>query len=188
MTIVKSFTYRGAAEEWSNTYHLTDHPADEAGWRTLSDWLMGYEKTVYSARCTIERSLCYDDSDDPVTYTYNLADWGGVVSGTFSASAGAQAPGDVAAWVRWFTGDRNSKGKPVYLRKYFHDVEVNGYPNADQITSTQVTAYQAFGDQLLTPIHAGISLAKPDGSLPDGPAACSTYATTRTLKRRGRRP
>jgi hypothetical protein len=188
ITLVKTVNYRGAAEEWANQYHMTLAPSDPAGWRTAVDGLIAQEKTVYSNRVTIVRALCYTDTDLPAVYNYILADFAGNVSGTFSPTAGSATPGDVAGWVRWATGDVNSKGKMIYLRKYFHDVEVDTPPNEDRITTNQHTAYVNFGVALLSALGGGFALAKPDGVEPDGPSAVSTYATTRTLKRRGRRP
>jgi hypothetical protein len=188
ITLIKTFNYRGAAEEWGNTYHMRDAATDPASWRDAVDGLIDQEKTVYSDRVTIVRALCYEDTDDNAVYTYILADFAGNVPGTLGGTGGSATPGDVAGWVRWFTGDLNSKGKAVYLRKYFHDVQVNGAPNEDQITTLQVAAYQAFGDALMSSLTGGFTLAKPNGDVPDGPARASTYATTRTLHRRGRRP
>jgi hypothetical protein len=189
VTLVKTFTYRGLPEDWANTYAMTTAPTTPALWRTAIDGLIAQEKTLYSNRVTIYKAYCYADLAAAVTYVYDLALFAGVVPGTFSGSAGAATPGDVAGWVRWDTGRRSSRGKPVYLRKYFHDVEVNGAPNQDQVTSTQLTAYNAFGTALLSALGGGFALADPHtGALPPGPRASSSFATTRTLERRGKRP
>jgi hypothetical protein len=188
MTVLKFFNYRGAGEIWSNQYHMTLAPSDPAGWRTAADGLIAQEKTVYSNRVHIFQVLCYEDTDASSVYTYTLADFAGNVDGTLGGTGGAATPGDVAAWVRWDTGRRSSSGKAVYLRKYFHDVQVNGAPNEDQVLAAQVTAYLAFGNALLTALGGGFALAGPDGEEPPGPVQASTYATTRTLHRRGRRP
>lgn len=188
VTLIKTMTYDGATEEWSNQYHMTLAPSDPAGWRTAVDGLIAQEKTVYTSRVTIVSALCYEDTDDASVYTYDLALFGGVVAGTLSAGSSLGLPGDVAGWVRWDTGRRSSSGKPIYLRKYFHDVRSDGSPTLDSIYSTQRTAYLAFGTALLSALGGGFALAGPDGVEPPGPRAASTYATTRTLHRRGRRP
>ena len=104
------------------------------------------------------------------------------------ATAGTDTPGDTAAWVRWATGSLNSNGKAIYLRKYFHDVYYEVATTPDTIADGQKTAYNTFGTAMLTPITGSISMAGPDGEAPPGPRDRSTYITTRTLKRRGRRP
>jgi hypothetical protein len=188
ITIIKSFSYRDAAEEWSNQYHLNDAPTDAAGWRDLADDLIALEKTVYSSRVNVVRALCYEDTSDSAVYSYILADFGGNVPGTFSTSAGVEAPGDVAMTLRLATGDLNSKGKMIYLRKYFHDVEVRGSGHPDEVAVDQVTALQAFGDAMLGAFSGTFAMVDTHGVVPAGPAKAQTYATTRTLKRRGRRP
>ena len=186
--MIKEFPYRGATEEWSNQYHTLRAAADPAGWRDLVDGLIAAEKTVYTSVTTVVRALCYDDTDDAAVYSYDLADFAGVVPGTLAPGSALHLPGDTASWVRWNTGDVSSTGKPVYLRKYFHDVLSTGSPNFDVIYVNQRTALQDFGDLLLDVLTGDFELCSPSGTAPVGPAKNSTYATTRTLHRRGRRP
>lgn len=188
VTLIKSFGYRGAAEEWSNQYHVSAAPTDAAGWRDLVDDLAALEKGVYSTRVTIVRALCYEDTDDDSVYTYNLADFAGIVHGTLDVSSWFPVSGDDAGWVRWDTGRRSSTGKRIYLRKYFHDVYYEVVTTMDTIADGQKTAYQTFGDAMLDDFSGTIHMVGPDGSQPTGLASRSTYITTRTLKRRGRRP
>jgi hypothetical protein len=145
-------------------------------------------KTVLTPATTILRVLCYHDTDADAVYTYQLADFGGVVVGTMDVSAGHEAPGDCASWVRWATGETNSRGKAIYLRKYFHNVYVDETTN-DLLTTPTVDALQTFGDAMLAEGMGDAGLmCGPDGNVPAGPARAATYATTRTLKRRGARP
>lgn len=189
VTLIKTMNYRGLPEQWSNTYDMTVAPTTPTLWRTAIDGLIAQEKTVYSNRVTIIKAYCYDDLALAVTYVYDLSLFAGTVPGTLGGSGGAATPGDVAGWVRWDTGRRGSTGKPVYLRKYFHDVQVDGAPNEDHILTAQQTAYNAFGTALLSALGGGFALADPStGALPPGPRACSNFATTRTLHRRGKRP
>lgn len=194
ITIVKKFTYRGdPTEEFSNTYHLTGAvPADDAAWRTLFDALVAQEKTVYSATNTVIRGYGYatDNPDDNSVWSVNLDGSTGFlpVAGTLTVTSATPAPGDCAVWVRWKTSRLNSKGKAIYLRKYFHGVWLNS-GTADDVMTGQKTALAAFGTKLR------------DGSFVDGrtitaqthtdtilSSSASSYATTRTLKRRGKRP
>lgn len=186
--LIKSFAYRGQDEEWSNLYHFSGAGSDPANWRDMTDALVTLEKTVYSNRVTILRALCYDNTDNDSVYTYDLADYAGVVPGTLSPSLGDVAPGDVAGWVRWDTGTRSSRGKPIYLRKYFHDVMVEAGTNADIIDGTQQVAYLAYGNLMMSEDFAGKSFTGPAGAAPPGPAKASYYATTRTLRKRSKRP
>jgi hypothetical protein len=188
VTLVKTFEYRGAQEEWANTYHMTLAPSDPAGWRTAVDGLIAQEKTLYTSDVVILRALCYTDTSLASVYTYDLASFGGTVPGTLVIGTGSRAPGDVAAWVRWDTGRRSTRGKTIYLRKYFHDVYVESGSSSDIVSPDWRTAAAAFGTAMLSALGGGFALAGPDGVQPPGPAGHSTYATTRTLERRGRRP
>lgn len=188
ITVIKSFAYRGAAEEWSNQYHISDTPVDAAAWRDVVDDLIALEQPVVSNHVTFLRAYCYEDTDNSSVYTYELADFAGTVLGTLSAGALYPTSGDDAGWVRWDTGRTSSTGKKVYLRKYFHDVWNESAATRDYVATAQKGAFQDLGDALLADFSGTIHMVGPDGNQPPGPAGASTYITTRTLKRRGRRP
>ena len=188
ITIIKSFEYRGVDEEWSNQYHLSDAPSTDADWRTVVDDMIALEIACYSDRVTVLRAYCYTDSDNPSVYTYDLALFGGTVPGELTASDGITQAGDAAGWVRWWTGRTSSSGKKIYLRKYFHDVHGLSEVAPDTIHGDWVTQYQGFATTLLSAFSGSISMVGPDGTAPPGPALSGSYVTTRTLKRRGRRP
>jgi hypothetical protein len=108
------------------------------------------------------------------------------IPGTLS-SLEDQLPGDAAMVARWATGRTSSKGKPIYLFKYFHGV-VEGNP-PDGILAAQATALQDYADAMLDELGStSLKMAGPDGVVPIGGAHASPWVTTRTLKRRGRRP
>ena len=188
VVVIKSFNYRGAYEEWSNAYHLSGAASGPSQWRDWADALIALEKHVYTSRVTIRRVLCYDDTDANSVYTYDLSAFAGVVTGDLDMTDFFISSGDDAGWVRWDTGRVSSSGKKIYLRKYFHDVYYQARATPDEVASDQQTAYQAFGDALLGDILTGLNMVGPDGSQPTGDAGRSSYLTTRTLKRRGRRP
>jgi hypothetical protein len=189
IVVIKSFTYRGSPEEWSNKYHFQgDAPSDPAGWRDLADAFIDQEKDILTDVVTIERVLCYADTDDPAVYSYDLAAFGGVVPGTYvtGSSADLLEPGDVAGLIRWNTGRVSTKGKPVYLFKYYHGVmHDSGHPDA--IRASLKTAYATFANAIRTATGDWPGLADKTGTEPVGYLA-ESYLTTRTLKRRGRRP
>lgn len=188
VTSIKTFTYRDGPEEWSNRYHFTGSaPSSPADWRSLCDDLVDIEKAVISDLVQIVRFLCYEDTDNDSVYTYDLTAYAGAVTGTFSASSSAhQMSGDVAYDVRWNTGRITSKGKPIYLRKYFHGGLFDS-SDRDKPDSSLLTAMGTFGAAVETSSGDWPGLAGPDGTAPIGYLAMP-YLTTRTLKRRGRRP
>jgi hypothetical protein len=99
--------------------------------------------------------------------------------------------GDQAAVVEWKMNRLNAKGKPIYLRKYFHLPAISSADH-DALDSTYVTTLNTFATQVMT-FHGGIRTG-PRDKLPAIPADAAVahevipWVTTRTLKRRGKRP
>jgi hypothetical protein len=204
LTVVKRFTYRGdASEEFSNTYWLTgDIPADATEWRALFDAMVTQEKTCYNNGVNVIRGYGYADNTG-----HRSGDTGTVaasvwtvdltvspetpVAGTITLGAGESvAPGDAAAWARWKTSRLTDPGgKPIYLRKYFHGINMQAAPNQDQIKATQKTNLAAFAEKLRDGTFIDARTVTAAGSTDTITATgASTYVTTRTLKRRGKRP
>jgi hypothetical protein len=194
LTIVKAFTYRGdSTEEFSNTYHLTGTvPDTPTAWRTLFDALVAQEKTVYASAVSVVRGYAYatDNPSDDSVWSVDLVTDSGVVPGTLSLGTGTPAPGDCAVWVRWKTSRLTSPGsKPIYLRKYFHGALMASGGVGDTILASQKTALLALGAKLqdgsFTEARTITAQAHDDTIVSH---AASSYITTRTLKRRGKRP
>jgi hypothetical protein len=189
VTLVKTMTYRGdPLEEWSNSYHLDAAPASRADWVTLVIALATLEKTCYHSGNTITKALVYDDSDNPATYSLDAVTDAFHFAGTASVSSAWWMAGDQAATVGIDTGLNGLSGKPIWLRKYYHGgVLVTSTP--DSLASGYITALSTFAGGLVsTAIVTGIHFADKAGRRPDGPVRVDPYSTTRTLKRRGKRP
>lgn len=189
--LVKTFTYRGNPEEWGNGYHLFGSaPGGPSDWRNIVDELVANERHLYTSNVSAIRALCYDDYSPGHSsiYTYQLADFAGPVAGDLSLGvASHECPGDDAVWAAWDTGKLSSRGKPIWLRKYFHPGWVhNG--DIDAVASEQVTALNTFATWAPEPGTYWPGIADKDGDLPTGGTRVSLSVTTRTLKRRGRRP
>lgn len=190
ITMIQSFTYRQAVEEFSNQYHfLGDAPSDEAGWNALCTELLTLLIPIFPATVTFKRAYAYDDTAADSVYTIELPVFAGPPSGSLSVSSGSyQAPGDSAMWIRWKTARVNSKGRPIYLRKYYHGVVITPESgDGDLIFYDQRAALDTLAGALNTTTGDWPGLCGPDGVAP-GAHTHSIYATTRTLKRRGARP
>lgn len=193
IVLILGFTYRGALEEYSSTFHFNGAtPASEAGWKTVADELWTALKPALPATVSLRRAYGYEDGDptDPSVATVDyVVNYGGAVPGTLTvASTHEVAPGDSAATLRLSSPKRSVKGKPVYSIRYFHPaVFVDLAP--DVLSSTQKTPLETFGGKLVdgTLVNFG-HLTLPDGTVCTTPARAGTYITTRTLKRRGKRP
>jgi hypothetical protein len=189
IVLIKRFTYRGNPEEYSNQYHFTETPpASPAGWKTLVDALAAQEKTLYVSDTKIVRAYCYEDADHDATTTVDYTALAAEIPGTYVQGTNILCPGDCATWIRWSTAKKSSKGKAVYLRKYFHNALVSGSgPNDDAIVAALKTPMLAFGNKVRDGSLTGFTMCGPDGTAAGTPVVAN-WVTTRTLKRRGKRP
>ena len=190
ITLVKKFTYRGdATEEFSNTYHFTGSvPSDATAWLALMNALATQEKTIYPSSVSVIRAYGYatdNPADDSVWASGAITP----IAGTLTLSGAPLAPGDSAVWCRWKTSRNNSKGKAIYLRKYFHPAVMQSTTQPDDVYGTQYTALQAFGTKLMDgSFDSGRTLTAQTHDDTLISRASSLFITTRTLKRRGKRP
>lgn len=193
ITMVQKMVYRGdAGEEWSNTYHFKDPPPDnDDDWLARVTELSLIVKPIIPTTGHIVRAYGYDSDDDHASSVY-LKDWehdAGPLAGTYS-SFGTDFPlaGDQAVFAWWRTDRRNSRGKLVYLRKYIHDGFCS-FDNPDLPGPGYKTAIETYAAALgsgSTPFAGGLRSRTHDDTITA--AGCTDYVTTRTLKRRGKRP
>lgn len=192
LTIVKRFDYRGnTQEEWSNHYWLSGStPADNAAWRTLFDLLCTEEKKCYTGNTSIVGGYGYSSTADDAHAVWSVdltvAPWTPVL-GSLPVTGGIGIAGDQAGWVRWTLDRFNSKGKRIYLRKYFHGGLV-GPAGGDALLASWVTAMNNFGQKLQDGTFTGARVTTDKLGTAVIGHAVSPFVTTRTLKRRGKRP
>ena len=187
---VKRFTYRGAMEEWTNGYHFVgDAPANPTEWDSLFNALWDMEKLIFSPTTFITRAYGYEDFSPGHTsvYSLDLVPTSSEIAGTFTA-LDQRSAGDQASTCRWKTARFTSKGKPIYLRKYYHDIQTTAASGeGDNLESAYKTALTTLATDLNTISGDWPGIAGPDGVAP-GASEVMPFATTRTLKRRGKRP
>jgi hypothetical protein len=190
LTLIKEFTYRGSAEEWSNTYHFSGTvPSSDALWKALADAWIAEEKKVVNTSTTYVRAYGYEAGNESSVWQHDYTTPPQTpVTGTYSMSASASTPGDAAAMIRWYTGQLTSPGgKKIYCRKYFHGVAYNS-PDPDQVDAGWVTRGNTYGAFVIGGTLPGsVKYCGPQGAVLSLPVV-SSYLTTRTLKRRGKRP
>jgi hypothetical protein len=160
-------------------------------WKAITDALVAAEKALYPAGTTVIYAAGYTSDTGPAVYTrdYTISP-DSPVAGTYSPGTNIAATGDDAAWVRWFCGQTNSRGKKIYIRKYFHGVYA-GPSGGDGLATTQKSAYQTFANLLQSGL-AVTGYTTRHVCDKNGHVATSnnvvTYITTRTLKRRSGSP
>lgn len=186
---IKQFTYRGVAEQWSNSYHFDGTPpATDAAWLTAVTALSTKERAFLPASTTALRYVAYLSHATHIEYA--IGDVGASFGlGTMAAiSGGIQLPGDAAFTVRArVVGRWTDKGKPVYCRKFFH-APISTVTPADTLATAQSTAAKTALDAMVA--GTGMTLGRwvhPDGGTL-APVEVSPLVTTRTLKRRSKRP
>ena len=185
IVIEKLFTYRGQPEEWSNRYHfLGSTPSSLAEWKALALAIWAQERTFCNTSTRFNGFLGYNAGDNTANAIMGPDDLT-TAEKSQGALSGNNVPGDSAVWVRWATGERGSKGRPIYLRKYFHGVGTTG---TDEIVGTARTAMLAYATKMTdASLPGGFKICGPQGA-PGGTPKVPTYITTRTLKRRGKDP
>jgi len=190
LTLVKKFNYRSdTSEEFSNTYHFKDlPPGDDASWQVLMYDVLNEEKTVLNGGTTYTRAYGYN-SDDPkasAVFSHDFVAAGSPPVGIFPGGSGHLMAGDQAGCVEWRLDRKNTRGKWIYLRKYFHGGLVSN-TSPDSLEAIWVTALSNFASVMHgTGMHGGIRPRAYDANITA--TEVIPWVTTRTLKRRGKRP
>jgi len=188
--LTKRMTYRSVGEEWSNKYWLSGTPPSTvSGWQALVDALIASEIQCYAASSEIVRAAAWDDNDPHafVTWTRDYESESASIPGTLPEEVGMKMAGDQAGMVEWKTTRKNSRGKWVYLRKYFH----NGFQaagDADYVSATTQAAYDRLAGTLMGGLQGGVHRIRSQAQDEEIQShLVSVYMTTRTLKKRGKK-
>jgi hypothetical protein len=195
--VVKSSLYRDEPEEFSNTYCFQGSPpGDDASWTVLLNDVLAKERKIYQGDVSYVRAYGYDNNDPKKAHVF-AHDWtvpGPPPTGSYVATGAQRMAGDQAGLVWWLLNRKTDKGKPSYLRKYIH----RGYihtTDPDKIDAGWTSALAEFASTAgIQAVHGG--LMSPGGEKDTDPNpggavvndGVSPWVTTRTLKRRGKRP
>lgn len=191
ITVIKSFSYRGATEEWSNSYTISGTtPADQAAWDAWGAKIKDVEAPIVTAAVTFVKWYGYNPGSwetKPQHIDYQGA-YAAATVGSAVTTNGRLLPGDAAFTVRWDTGQYTTRGKKIYLRKYFHSAMGDVATNADNLLPTQKAAAGVYAAKMYdgTSLIGTARMCRDTGTLPIAHKV-GDYVTTRTLKRRGKR-
>jgi hypothetical protein len=191
LTLVKRFTYRGDPnEEFSNTYHFKNAPpGDDPSWTVLMNDVVAAEKHCFPGDVFYSRAYGYDSDDDHAhhVFAHDFSQPGPPPAGTYPISGGVRCAGDQASCIVWAVDRLNSRGKRIYLRKYFHAayMDANNHDDLDSNYSFALATF-AVDPTGIQFIHGGIRSKKYADNVIS--STVLPNITTRTLKRRGKRP
>jgi hypothetical protein len=184
MSITKSVSFRGATQEFSNVYFwktpLGHMDSGEAA--SAVSTIVAFEKTIHSSDVTFVRAKVWSTggtkAENEMIYQTNL-------SGTGSKATATSLDRERAVLIRFRAGV-DTRGRPVYLRKYFHICgaylsgaapAAGNLQNTTQITSGERTGYASAADGIkhITAGIRGFDLTSESGRDIDGSTITHAY-------------
>ncbi len=131
--ITKSVLFRGVQQEFHNIYHFNLATAVTAPSENLVDELVTKERTLHAASVAFRRAAVWSaggtKAQNQMLFQKNL-------SGTGNETNAASMDRERAILIRWPAGF-DSRGMPVYLRKWYH---VCGQIGAHAIAASGILA------------------------------------------------
>lgn len=119
ISITKEVAFRDSVQPFSNVYYYNNGVGsvpDAAGALALIDEIVAFEKTIHSSLVTFTFGRCWHQT---LTEIGTVMIGQKALSGTGSSSADSGMDKERAFLFRWRAGN-DSRGNPVYLRKYWH--------------------------------------------------------------------
>lgn len=119
ISITKHATFRDSVQHWSNVYYYNNGVGsvpDAAGAGNLIDELVTFEKTIHSNQVTFDFGRCWHQTLLQLT-TVMLNQK--ALSGVGATTSVSNFDRERAYLVQWRAGN-DSRGNPVFLRKWYH--------------------------------------------------------------------
>lgn len=116
IAIEKAVSFRGATQPFSNVYHYRVAAGAAPNWTPVLDELVAIEKQLHAAAVSFVQARIWTAGG---TKEQNQMVEERALSGTGAGSTHAAMDRERALLIRWPAG-KDSRGKAVYLRKWFH--------------------------------------------------------------------
>lgn len=116
VSIVKTVSFRGVQQEFSNRYHYEGADMSNSQATQLAQNVKAAEVPLHSTDVTFKYFRVWLDTGNKATSNMIAQ---GQLSGAGTASGTPTMDRERAVLVRWRAGN-DSKGRPVYIRKWFH--------------------------------------------------------------------
>jgi hypothetical protein len=189
LQVLKRTTYRGGVQHFANTYHYESAIVsnDLAGLEALLDAIVALEKTIFATDVTFIQgrvwSTALGQANNQMLVDKPLSGAGVRVTQT-------TLDRERAVLIQFRAGV-DTRGRPVYLRKWYHicGAAISGnWPNdvmqqIAQISSTFRSDYVAFGNSIKSVTAGGATnlLVAQSGRTITGATSCHPYLEHRQL-------
>jgi hypothetical protein len=168
VSITKSTSFRGGVQEFSNVYYYEALTLpDETQAATIINNLASLEKTFHGTSVTFVRGRLWSQGGSPGTNN--------MINQVNLTGTGARTPGTSMDKERAFLfrirAGSDSRGNPVYLRKWFH--AMGEFTSGATIASTQLQQTVPFtAGEKATQVAAMQAIGDANGS-PGAPKLCA---------------
>lgn len=179
--ITKSVSFRGVAQEFTNVYHYNGATLTVANADALAAAIKAIEVGLHSSDVTFVRYKVWTSGGTPSS---NQMVSQGTLSGVGSQAAVSDFDRERAFLVRFRAGI-DSRGHPVYLRKWYHSCggcagytpPANVLQQTAQIAGASRTAIAAAADDVLSVTVGGnpYNLVSETGRAGGTPVECHAY-------------
>lgn len=190
VSITKSNTFRGVAQEFGNTYHyFTANPLGTAVASALIDEVANLEKPMFSNSVNFIRGRCWS-SGGTKQENQMLADK--PLTGIGGFGAGNPNLDRERAFLVRFRAGVDTRGNPVYLRKWWH-LDINALAsqtisdgqkqNTAQLSASQQLQLETWGNLFknLTVVGVQFELVAESGRQITGNTNAHPYLEHRQL-------
>lgn len=145
ISITKSVSFRQIQQEFANVYHYSLTAASTGPWSDIVAEMVASEKTWHSTDVTFLRAAVWSAGG---TQAQNQMLYQTSLTGTGARSLATAMDRERAYLIRWPAG-LDSRGKPVYLRKYYHSCGAFNGSNIPTNAELQNTAQIASATRAL---------------------------------------
>lgn len=184
LSIEKTASFRGVAQVFANVYHYNDaggSPSD-ADLTTLLDNIVAHEKTFHASSVTFVRGRVWSAGGSEAANQMRVDK---SLSGTGALTNNGSFDRERAALVRWRAGS-DSRGRPVYLRKWWHvmsttlggvAIGAGVIEQTAQLTQGQRDAFETTADNVISETVGGtvFTMCGPNGRAITGSTECHPY-------------